>query len=115
MSLSAAIVPGWHIAIEWQDFCCQVKAALDEGSVPLYKFIITKQLTKQPSQYPDAASQPHVQVALRRRAANMRSAASQVDFCWPLWRLDMTRLDVAAKYEGGGLKNLDMTCMLAEV
>ncbi len=56
----------------------QVKAALTEGSVPLHKFIITKQLTKQPSEYPDAANQPHVQVALRRRAAGMRSAASQV-------------------------------------
>jgi hypothetical protein len=35
--------------------------------VGLDKFVITKQLTKRPEEYPDAKSQPHVQVALRRR------------------------------------------------
>ncbi len=69
----------------------QVRTALDEGSVPLHKFIITKQLTKQPSEYPDAANQPHVQVALRRRAANMRSAASQVGCL----RLSFTKVDAS--------------------
>ena len=33
------------------------------------KYVITKQLTKRPEDYPDAANQPHVQVALRRRKA----------------------------------------------
>ncbi|KAG2500449.1 hypothetical protein HYH03_002016 [Edaphochlamys debaryana] len=42
------------------------------GQINLGKFIITKQLTKRPEDYPDAKNQPHVQVALRRRAAGKR-------------------------------------------
>ena len=33
------------------------------GAVPLNKYVITKQLTKRPEDYPDAKSQPHVQVS----------------------------------------------------
>lgn len=46
--------------------------SIREGKVPLNKFLITKQLTKKPEDYPDAKNQPHVQVALRRRAAGKR-------------------------------------------
>lgn len=46
--------------------------------VPLGKFVITKQLTKRPEDYPDAQNQPHVQVALRRRAAGLRNGSMQV-------------------------------------
>ncbi|KAG6486781.1 hypothetical protein ZIOFF_055361 [Zingiber officinale] len=35
------------------------------GEVALEKYVITKTLTKPPKDYPDAKSQPHVQVALR--------------------------------------------------
>ncbi|KAI9257390.1 DNA polymerase family B-domain-containing protein [Phascolomyces articulosus] len=42
-----------------------------EGSIPLEKFIINKQLTKAPQEYADAKSQPHVQVALRMREAGI--------------------------------------------
>lgn len=45
-----------------------VKEKVLAGLVPLNKYIITKQLTKRPDDYPDAKNQPHVQVALRRRA-----------------------------------------------
>ncbi|CAK9111864.1 unnamed protein product [Durusdinium trenchii] len=38
---------------------------MDDGKVSLDKFIITKGLTKDPKDYPDAKTQPHVQVALR--------------------------------------------------
>ncbi|KAL1512623.1 hypothetical protein ABEB36_002186 [Hypothenemus hampei] len=38
---------------------------LNEGRVPLQLLIITKQLTKDPRQYPNVQSLPHVQVALR--------------------------------------------------
>ena len=44
----------------------------------LDKFVITKQLTKRPEDYPDAKNQPHVQVALRRKAANKRDGTMQV-------------------------------------
>lgn len=47
-------------------------AAIRDGQIPLNKFVITKQLTKRPEDYPDAKNQPHVQVALRRRAAGKR-------------------------------------------
>lgn len=46
--------------------------------MPLAKFVITKQLTKRPEDYPDARNQPHVQVALRRRAAGLRNGTMQV-------------------------------------
>ncbi|KAI7858123.1 DNA polymerase family B-domain-containing protein [Circinella umbellata] len=42
-----------------------------EGSIPLEKFVINKQLTKNPQEYADAKSQPHVQVALRMRQAGI--------------------------------------------
>ncbi|CAI5521733.1 unnamed protein product [Closterium sp. Naga37s-1] len=42
-------------------------ARLRAGEVDLTSFVITKTLTKPPGDYPDANSQPHVQVALRRK------------------------------------------------
>ena len=56
----------------------QVRAKLAAGAMTLDKFVITKQLTKRPEDYPDAKNQPHVQVALRRRAANKRDGTMQV-------------------------------------
>ena len=38
-----------------------------KNKVPLGKYIVTKGLTKDPKDYPDAKSQPHVQVALAMR------------------------------------------------
>lgn len=46
--------------------------------MPMNKYIITKQLTKRPEDYPDARNQAHVQVALRRRAAGKRDGVMQV-------------------------------------
>ena len=40
----------------------QVRESVAKGEVPLGKFVITKQLTKRPEDYPDARNQPHVQV-----------------------------------------------------
>ncbi|KAK2077328.1 hypothetical protein QBZ16_004962 [Prototheca wickerhamii] len=53
-----------------------VRAQLLGGAVPLHKFVITKQLTKAPRDYPDAQNQPHVQVALRRLAAGKRDGVA---------------------------------------
>ena len=50
---------------------------LVNGAVTMDKFIITKQLTKRPEDYPDAANQAHVQVALRLRAAGKREGVNQ--------------------------------------
>lgn len=38
-----------------------------EGKIPIEDFAITKSLSKKPEEYPDAHSQPHVQVALAMR------------------------------------------------
>jgi len=46
--------------------------AVRNGKLGIGKYAITKQLTKDPSAYPDAKSQPHVQVALRRKAKGHR-------------------------------------------
>ena len=56
----------------------QVKEKVAAGQVPMAKYIITKQLTKRPEDYPDAKNQPHVQVALRRKAAGARNGVMQV-------------------------------------
>ena len=56
----------------------QVKAKVAGGQMPMAKYVITKQLTKRPEDYPDAKNQPHVQVALRRKAAGARNGVMQV-------------------------------------
>jgi len=56
----------------------QVKEKVAAGQVPMAKYIITKQLTKRPEDYPDAKNQPHVQVALRRKAGGARNGVMQV-------------------------------------
>ena len=47
------------------------------GAVTMDQFVITKQLTKRPEDYPDAANQAHVQVALRLRAAGKHEGTNQ--------------------------------------
>lgn len=49
-----------------------IKEQVETGQIPLGKFVITKQLTKRPEDYPDAKGQPHVSVALRRKTAGKR-------------------------------------------
>ena len=38
---------------------------MEKNEISMREYLITKQLTKHPNQYPDAKSQPHVQVAKR--------------------------------------------------
>ncbi|CAE7437531.1 unnamed protein product [Symbiodinium natans] len=53
-------------SIEWvHQFLTEQAKKMDDAKVPLEKFVITKGLTKDPKDYPDAKKQPHVQVALR--------------------------------------------------
>jgi DNA polymerase alpha subunit A len=53
------------------------RAELVAGAVTMDQFVITKQLTKRPEDYPDAANQAHVQVALRLRAAGKHEGTNQ--------------------------------------
>ncbi|KAF9175853.1 DNA polymerase alpha catalytic subunit [Mortierella sp. AD011] len=45
------------------------------GLIPIEKFIVNKGLTKAPEDYADAKSQPHVQVALRRKSKGISARA----------------------------------------
>jgi len=47
-----------------------VRAQVAAGEVPLDKFVVTKQLTKRPEDYPDAQHQAHVQA---RRPGSARA------------------------------------------
>ena len=55
-----------------------IREQVESGAIPLGKFIITKQLTKRPEDYPDAKGQPHVMVATRRKAAGKRDGVGAV-------------------------------------
>ncbi|XP_076949906.1 DNA polymerase alpha catalytic subunit-like [Bidens hawaiensis] len=57
----------------------KVQEEMRSGEVALEKYIITKTLTKPPEAYPDAKSQPHVEVALRLRKLGYTSGCSVGD------------------------------------
>eukprot|EP00930_Biecheleria_cincta_P055257 TRINITY_DN41594_c0_g1_i1.p1 TRINITY_DN41594_c0_g1~~TRINITY_DN41594_c0_g1_i1.p1 ORF type:complete len:1464 (+),score=323.89 TRINITY_DN41594_c0_g1_i1:78-4469(+) len=60
---------GKEEAVHWtHEFLAEKAAEMDELKVPNEKYIITKAITKDPKDYPDAKNQPHVQVALRLMA-----------------------------------------------
>ena len=54
----------------------ELKEKLDAGAIPLEKFVITKQLTKRPEDYPDASNQPHVQVCSYTSLGNVSGTFS---------------------------------------
>lgn len=56
----------------------QVADDVHAGRVPLDDFVIFKRLGKRPQDYPDAGSQPHVQVALRMLAKNESARSGDV-------------------------------------
>jgi len=60
---------GKEEAVNWiHTFLTDKCAEIDANKVPLEQYVITKGLTKDPKDYPDAKNQPHVQVALRLQA-----------------------------------------------
>lgn len=68
--------PAEEVVAAIHEHLADVKDKVRAGEIPLNKFVITKQLTKRPEDYPDAKNQPHVQVALRRRAAGKRDGVA---------------------------------------
>ncbi|KAG8384365.1 hypothetical protein BUALT_Bualt04G0110500 [Buddleja alternifolia] len=58
---------------------CQVQEQMRNGQIPLEKYVITKTLTKPPEAYPDARSQPHVEVALRMKRSGYVTGCSAGD------------------------------------
>ena len=66
----ADVVARWHQAVANSgadvsrvSVVCQLAARMRAGEVAVEKYVINKSLTKNPEDYPDAKSQPHVQVA----------------------------------------------------
>jgi DNA polymerase family B len=57
------------------EFMRKLSEDVRESRLPLEAFIIYKRLGKDPSDYPDAKSQPHVQVALRMKATLERATS----------------------------------------
>lgn len=55
----------------------RLKAELENGEVPLSEFEIVKELSRNPEAYSKAESQPHVQVALRRKAQGHKDGTLQ--------------------------------------
>lgn len=71
---------------EIHEYLGQIGTDVRGGKVPLDEFIIFKRLGKNPEDYPDAKSQPHVQVALRMKAKGASARAGDVIpyvFCLP--------------------------------
>ncbi|ETO08556.1 hypothetical protein RFI_28829 [Reticulomyxa filosa] len=60
------------------EYLYQVRKKFDQNQFQLEQYNITKKLTKQPSQYPDANKQPHVRVALQMQ--NMGIPVNVGDF-----------------------------------
>jgi len=57
--------PAEDVPVKIHEHLEQVAQAMDERSVELSEYVITKAITKMPADYADKNSQPHVQVALR--------------------------------------------------
>ncbi|KAL5269166.1 hypothetical protein ACHWQZ_G002851 [Mnemiopsis leidyi] len=63
---------------EIHSYLTDIGKQVNEGQIPLQKFVIHKSLTKSPSDYPDKKSQPHVQVALRMISEGKRVVSGDV-------------------------------------
>ncbi|XP_049382025.1 DNA polymerase alpha catalytic subunit [Solanum stenotomum] len=57
----------------------KVQEEMRNGQIELEKYVITKSLTKPPELYPDAKSQPHVEVALRLKKSGYVTGCSAGD------------------------------------
>ncbi|XP_060192416.1 DNA polymerase alpha catalytic subunit isoform X1 [Lycium barbarum] len=57
----------------------KVQEEMRNGQIELEKYVITKSLTKPPEAYPDAKSQPHVEVALRLKRSGYVTGCSAGD------------------------------------
>ncbi|KAL1547557.1 DNA-directed DNA polymerase [Salvia divinorum] len=56
-----------------------VQEEMRNGQIPLEKYVITKTLTKSLEKYPDSRSEPHVEVARRRKRSGCVSGCSAGD------------------------------------
>lgn len=60
------------------EYLLTIGANVREGKIKIDEFIVFKRLGKNPEEYPDAKSQPHVQVALRMKARGGSAKAGDV-------------------------------------
>ncbi|KAF7309528.1 DNA polymerase [Mycena indigotica] len=78
--------PAEEVLQNIHDHLTELGQKVREGRVSLDKFLIWKRLGKNPEDYPDAKSQPHVQVALRMKARGGTAKLGDVIpylFCLP--------------------------------
>ena len=74
-----------------------LREEMEKGSIPLGRYVLTKQLTKNPQDYADAKGQAHVQVALRNQAKGKKNGVSMGQTVQYFICVD------SAKDAGGGL------------
>lgn len=67
-----------HVVEHVHDYLESIGKRVRAGEIDLDEFIILKRLGKNPQDYPDAKSQPHVQVALRMQAKGQTIKAGDV-------------------------------------
>lgn len=60
------------------EYLSTIGESVRKGKIPLEEFIIFKRLGKNPEDYPDAKSQPHVTVALRMKSKGQSARAGDV-------------------------------------
>eukprot|EP00210_Caulerpa_lentillifera_P008148 g7782.t1 len=66
--------PKEEVVITIHDYLRSLRERVETGLLSLNQFVIIKQLAKAPEDYPDGRTQPHVQVALRRKQQGKQDA-----------------------------------------
>ena len=67
------------IVLELNNYLCAIGAKMKDGTMNLAEYVITKQLTRAPSEYQDFKSLPHVIVADRLIKAGVKSSSDLVN------------------------------------
>ena len=77
-SLAALVkLSGVQVAKQIHIRLAEVGKQIDDGTIGISDYVITKGMQKMPHEYPDQAAQPHVQVAKRLLAAGAQIHAGQ--------------------------------------
>lgn len=66
------------VVTEIHEYLTTIGQDLKEGKIDLDNLIVNKRLGKNPEEYPDKKSQPHVQVALRMKQKGISAKAGDV-------------------------------------
>lgn len=67
------------IVLELNNYLCEVGKKMKDGTMNLAEYVITKQLTRAPSEYADFKSLPHVIVADRLIKSGVKTSSDLVN------------------------------------